>query len=124
MARIDSGPIKLDWSVYAGDANRELFAVSTSDGAPVNLSGVTLQAQARATAPDTLVAADAVVTPKDLALGQFYVQWDGAQLRALLAGKGQWSGVWDLQMDSGSPGGVETLLAGLFTVTHDVTRAP
>lgn len=121
MAKLWSGPQQLDWEVYAGDLNRELFAVQTTD--PVDLTGAVIEAQARKSAVDKDIALTAKVTPVELTLGQFTVEWSGTEVRALLAGEMNWSGVWDLQITMADETLPMTLLRGQFVATHDVTRA-
>lgn len=122
MATIDSGPQPLDWKVYAGDSNREAYEF-LADGMPWDLTGAVIAAQARAEAPDEEVAATAIVTVVDAALGRYTVEWDGeGELRALLAGQEEWAGVWDLEVLEAGETLPRSLLYGTFTVLMDVTR--
>ncbi len=120
MAKLTSGPQSLDWDIMAGDLNRETFQVVAND--PVDLTGATIAAQARKTAPDAEIALEAVITPVEPLLGQFTVEWDGEAARTLLAGQVSWQGVWDLEVTFAGETLPETLLRGVFTVNMDVTR--
>ena len=93
----------------------------TSGGAPLNLTGFTLAAQARQSASSPEVGIDAVVTVLNAAAGQIEVRWPGADVAALLDGAGKWTGVWDLSL---KPSGSDptTLVAGRFIAEMDVTR--
>lgn len=121
MAMIDSGPMTLDWSVYVGDSNEELFEFLT-DGVPWDLTGAVVTAQARVTAPDPAIAVTATVAPVDPTIGTYHVSWDGEALRTLLAGAETWKGTWDLQVLEAGKTLPRTLLRGAFLATHDVTR--
>jgi hypothetical protein len=120
MAKITSGPIQLDWSVYAGDSNREVFEFVGD--VPVDITGWVIEAQARRKKSDPVVGATAIVTLTDPGAGRFTVEWDGEQLRALLGEAESWAGVWDLQTTVGGETLPVTRLGGMFTVLMDVTR--
>jgi hypothetical protein len=91
-----------------------------ADGAPVDLTGATLAAQARLSVT-TGVALTGVVAIVDAAAGQLSVRWPGDDVRTLLAGEPTWAGVWDLQMTV-APDEPVTILAGRLTAEMDVTR--
>jgi hypothetical protein len=97
-----------------------MFGLSAND--PVDITGMTITAQARIKASDPAIAATAIITITDPLKGEFTVEWDGEELRTLLAGAETWVGLWDLQMERAGelP---RTVVRGAFTVTEDVTRA-
>jgi hypothetical protein len=106
--------------VRAGDLNL-ITATIRRKGIPVNLTGLTLKAQARKTAVDATVALTAVVTVLDAANGEISIRWPGDAVRTLLAGAAKWSGVWDLE--ASQPGtDPSTLTEGKITCVSDVTR--
>lgn len=114
------GPAVLDLSgVRAGDRNSFTLTL-TSAGEPVDLSGVTVQAQARPTplAPDVITAEVSVV---DAAAGTVLVRWPGDEVREMLGTKATWAGVWDLQVQTEGEDPV-TVVAGNFAAVMDVTR--
>ena len=121
MAELDSGPGRLDWKVYVGDTNREAFQMTGEQA--VDLTGSTIAAQARRAAKDEEVVATAIIGTSGLADGEFTVEWDGEELRALVDAvpADAWIGAWDLQITY-PDGTIDTPLAGRFTVTYDVTR--
>ena len=121
MATLNSGPETLDWTWYVGDTEPETFIITGES--PVDLTGATIAAQARATAKDPVVAATAVITATNLANGEFTIGWDGEELRPLVeaAPTDKWVGVWDLQITL-ADGSIRTRVAGRFTAEHDVTR--
>lgn len=120
MAAITSGPAVLDWQLYAGDRNRERFEIAGDD--PVDISGAVIAAQARLTPDDATVAMTAVVTEENLALGSFWVEWPGEEVRALLGPDGTWAGVWDLEITEAGETLPRTWLRGKITALLDVTR--
>lgn len=122
MAAIDSGPVACSWRVYAGDSNRQTFTFHATPGVPWDLTGAELQAQARASSTDVAVAVEAVCTITDATAGLVTVEWDGEEVRALLAGAEEWAGVWDLQILEAGQTLPVTLLVGAWTATMDVTR--
>lgn len=105
----------------AGDANEMTFTL-TSGGVPIDLTGLTLDAQARKTAqaPDP-PAMTAVIEITDAALGKGVIRWPGAEVSSALAGAGSWSGVWDLQIGDGT-GDPVTVVEGTIGAVSDVTR--
>lgn len=120
--KLSSIPEALDWDVYLGDRNREKFTLPGDDG-PIDITGAVVTAQARVRAPDPAVAATALITEIDFAQGEFYCEWDGEQLRTLLAGAETASFVWDLQVLEVGETLPRTLYRGALNVFHDVTRA-
>jgi len=120
MATVDIGPPKVDLlRIRAGDRN--LFTMKlTQNDQPFDLTGLTIEAQARSTPIDTVIAVTAVITVIDAEQGHFEMRWPGNEVRALVADKVAWNGVWDLQVGNGSD--PQTLMAGVFTVEPDVTR--
>lgn len=123
MAKVVLGPAVVDIAgVRAGDRNEIAFKLKMG-GAPLDLTGLTLSAQARKEStsedPPALVA---VISDLDPPAGTGVLRWDGEQVRALLNGQATWSGVWDMQADDGTPGGPLTVAAGSFGAVMDVTR--
>ena len=110
--------------VRAGDRNQMNFAL-TSGGAPIDLTGKTLQAQARtkATDPDPPVLT-AVVDVLDAVAGTGVLRWPGDQVYdALDPVKGTWSGFWDMQVvDDADPDNVVTVVEGTIAAVTDITR--
>lgn len=117
------GPARADITgVRAGDLN-EMTVTLTSGGGPLDLTGRTVMAQARAKATDLGTAAlTAVVTVVGAAVdGVVRLRWPGDDVRTLLGTKATWTGVWDLQVDNGIDDPV-TVVAGSFKAEMDVTR--
>lgn len=121
VSAIDVGPAKLDLlRIRAGDRN--LFNIKlTSNDQPVDLTGLTIEAQARVTPVTPEIALTAVITVVDAPQGELEMRWPGDDVQVLLNGANNWSGVWDLQIGDGSED-PQTLVAGVFTVEPDVTR--
>lgn len=118
---VPMGPGCVDLTgVRAGDLNELTFTVK-SNGTPVDLTGLTLQAQARRKATDLDPAVTAIVTVTDPTSGQGTLRWPGDEVMTSLAGKEAWTGVWDLQMGNGVDDPV-TIVAGKFSAVIDVTR--
>ena len=122
MAAIISGPAQLDWVAYVGDANAETVWVSQPGGGPVSMLGAVVEAQVRVSAPDPVIALQAVVTIPDPLSGTFTIEWPGEEMRALVADLEQWVGVWDCQVTLPGADLPTTILRGKFTAVHDVTR--
>jgi hypothetical protein len=102
--------------VRAGDSKAILVQVN-SGGAPANLTGMTITAQARQTAVDPdPPALTGLITPDNLLQGRFFLRWDPDEVRSVLGPDGFWRGVWDCQLD------VTTIVAGPITCESDVTR--
>lgn len=122
MAAIDTTPDTCSWKVYAGDRNWQEFALFADEDMPWDITGAVFTAQARLTHADVVVAIEALCTVTDPVGGRLTVEWDGEDVRALLAGSSSWAGVWDLEM-LGAPGQLPTtLLTGKFSAHLDVTR--
>lgn len=122
MSVVTLGPAAVDIvGIRAGDQN--LIEMSlTTNGAPMNITGMEVQAQARLT-PTSAEALTAIITITDAARGVIEVRWPGADVTTLLGTKTSWTGVWDMQI--GNPGNdPTTIAAGKFTATMDVTRGP
>lgn len=106
--------------IRAGDANLMTVTLTTK-GEPYDLTGMTLTAQARKKVTDDAPAVTAAITvDPDPTIGKALLSWPGDQVRDSLAGKANWQGVWDLQVDDGTE--VQTLMAGTFQAVLDVTR--
>lgn len=119
---VNLAPLPFDiLGVRAGDSNETEFTI-TNRGVAVNLTGMTVRAQARVSAVDTTVAIEATVTMTSPTTGKFLLAWDGDDVRTLLAGDLTWEGVWDLQILEPSDVLPETILAGRWTAEMDVTR--
>lgn len=115
---VPMGPATVDITgVRAGDQNLMSMTL-TVDGAPMDLAGMEVAAQARLT-PTAVESIDAVITVTGL--NTIAVRWPGEAVAEMLAGKPTWKGVWDLQV--GEPGlDPVTVAAGKFTAVMDVTR--
>lgn len=115
------GPALLDLTgIRAGDRNLITMTL-TSGGAPMDLTGLTVEAQARAT-PSTATAITAVTEVLDPAsAGVIQLRWPGDEVRTMLAGKNNWNGVWDLQVGANGEDPV-TVVAGGFAAVMDVTK--
>jgi hypothetical protein len=122
MATVNLSPATLDMlGVRAGDRNQYAIAISQG-GTPMDLTGLTPRAQARAKATDETPAAEAVIDVLDAVGGQLLLRWPGEDVRTMLAGKASFAGVWDLQLESGDGADPLTILAGAFRADMDVTR--
>jgi hypothetical protein len=118
---IPLGPAVVDIKgVRAGDRNVITITV-TSDGTPVNLTGLTPSAQARKKSTDADPALTAVVLVTDALAGKMELRWPGDAVLALLGTAATWTGVWDLQIDDAAQDAL-TLAAGSFEAVMDVTR--
>lgn len=106
--------------IRAGDRNAIRFTL-TADGAPMDLTGYAIDAQAR---PATFAtgAINAVVEDRDDPGGAFTLRWPGADVATAVGDQPQWKGVWDLQVTASGETDARTLMAGTFTADHDVTR--
>jgi len=114
------GPACVDITgIRAGDQNLIVMSF-TSGGAPIDLTGAVVEAQARAT-PFATEMIEAVIEITDPVGGHVNVRWPGDQVMTMLAGKPVWNGVWDLQVTQGSDD-PQTLAAGSFSAVMDVTR--
>ena len=116
------GPVPVDLKgVRAGDRNQFTASISIS-GAPADLTGYTITAQARKKSTDQgAPAISAVVEVLDAPNGLILVRWPGADVTTLLGTSAAWAGVWDLQVATGGQEPV-TILAGKFAAEQDVTR--
>ena len=121
MASLDLSPGVLDISgVRAGDRNAIRMTL-TQDGTPVDLTGADIAAQARP-APAAAGALNAVIEERVDASGQFVLRWPGEEVRTLLGSAESWTGVWDLQILRPPDTEPDTVVAGKFAATLDVTR--
>lgn len=115
------GPAAVDLiGIRAGDRNLISMTIH-SKGTPLDLTGKTITAQARAT-PTSSTALDSVVTIVDAAAGQLTIGWPGSAVETLLAGDATFKGVWDIQLSTPGEDDAVTLAAGKFTAVMDVTR--
>lgn len=121
MVALNIGPAVVDLSgVRAGDRNAVHVAL-TGSGAPLNLTGQTVTAQARKTEADP-AAVDAVVEDLVPTAGTFTLRWPGDAIAGLFVPPNvKWSGVWDLQLQAVGEDPV-TVVAGKFNADLDVTR--
>lgn len=114
------GPACVDITgVRAGDKNLMSMTL-TSDGAPMDLTGLVVSAQARAT-PTAVEMIAAVVEVTDPLAGTITVRWPGDEVTSVMAGKATWKGVWDLQVGDGTTDPT-TVAAGKFSADMDITR--
>ena len=121
MATVVLGPALLDLSgIRAGDRNMIELTISYK-GTPLNLTGYTLTAQVRKTAPDPVIALTAVINVVNAAAGVITISFPGQAVSDLLTGQAAWDGVWDLQLASGA-GDPLTIAAGKLQAVQDVTR--
>lgn len=121
MVVVNFAPAPVDLTgIRAGDRNLMRVTV-TSGGAPWDLTGAAVAAQARLSPTDATAALVATCTITDAANGVVEVQWSGTAVRTLLGSAKAWNGVWDLQV---TPFGAEplTVAAGRFQADLDVTR--
>lgn len=122
MASLQMGPGAVDLlGVRAGDRNIVTVELTT-DGAPWDLTGAALLAQARKSNSDADPALVATITPVDPAQGRFTLEWDGEEVRTLLGADTTWDGVWDLQVTEATQTLAETVAAGKLTCELDVSR--
>lgn len=121
MASINLAPAEVDVSgIRAGDRN--LFQLTIRQGGqPVNLTGYTITAQARATSGDT-EHLDAVCTITNPTAGTVDVRWPGDAVLTWLGVETVQKGVWDLQLDDGTAADPWTVISGTFAAELDVTR--
>lgn len=114
------GPACVDITgVRAGDQNLITMTL-TNNGAPMDLTGLILAAQARATPLDP-EALDAVIVVTDALAGEIALRWPGDEVTTMLAGQTSWKGVWDLQVGDVGNDPV-TVAAGKFSAVMDITR--
>src|SRR5580765_2811760 len=120
MVTISLTPAQVDVEgVRAGDRNQ--FQVTlTSAGKAIDLTSLTVKAQARSTAQGTDVL-DAVIDITDPVKGLVTVRWPGDAVRTWMSTKEVMNGVWDLQVEDGT-GDPWTVVAGKFSAVQDVTR--
>lgn len=122
MASIDLRPATLDIvGIRSGDRN-ELTLILSEKGAPLDLTGKTLAAQARKAVSDDSVSLTAVITITDAAAGKFTMRWPGDAVRDIVGTEASWKGVWDLQLGAEGDDSAQTILAGSITLDNDVTR--
>jgi hypothetical protein len=121
MVALDIGPAVVDLSgVRAGDRNAVHVAI-TANGAPMDLTGQTVTAQARKAADDA-VSVDGVIEDLVPTAGTFTLRWPGDDIRDLFVPPAvKWEGVWDLQTQAVAEDPV-TIIAGKFSAELDVTR--
>ena len=121
MVALNMGPAVVDLSgVRAGDRNALHIAV-TASGAPMDLTGQTVTAQARKSADDP-ASVDGVIENLVASAGTFTLRWPGDAIRALFTPPNvKWEGVWDLQTQATGEDPV-TIIAGKFSAELDVTR--
>lgn len=120
MVTISLTPALVDVEgVRAGDRNQ--FQVTlTSAGKAIDLTSLTVSAQARATSQAS-TALDAVVDITDPLKGLVTVRWPGDDVRTWLGTNDAMTGVWDLQVEDGT-GDPWTVVSGKFSAVQDVTR--
>ena len=106
--------------VRAGDLN-EFTVVVTQSGAAIDLTGYVPSAHARKLPTDAAPAIVAEVEVLDAAAGRLAVRFPGDQVMTTLGQAATWTGVWDLQIQTGTEDPI-TLLAGSLGAEMDVTR--
>jgi hypothetical protein len=121
MTSIDLSPASLDLKgIRAGDRNL-LEITLTSAGAPMDLTGLTITAQARKKPNDDTAVLDAMVDVTDAVAGKLSLRWPGEDVRTFMAGQASFNGVWDMQVQSAEDDPY-TVVAGAFGAVMDVTR--
>ena len=110
------------WWVYAGDENRE-YCSFLAGGNLWDLTGCTIEAQARKVDTDPVAAITAVVEMTDPANGRVHISWDGEDVRTLLAGQSTWEGVYDIQVLEAGRTQPRTVVRAVWHAQMDVTRA-
>lgn len=109
---IDARPPATDLYVYAGDDLVLEVDVTDDQGAAVDLTGYTAEAQIRASAEaPTAIDFTTALTANKITLTLTSAETESLPLK----------GVWDVQITSGT-GVVSTLTGGKITVTAGVTR--
>jgi hypothetical protein len=121
MSHIKNVPTKLDWTVYAGDLNVGAIKLR-AEGAPLDITGATFLAQVRTEDIADPALLTATVTVTDEIYGELDIAWDGEEIRTLLNGESEWVGVWDFQILMPLATLPTTLLRGVFTAIHEVSR--
>lgn len=123
MTTLDMSPAVLNIvGVRGGDANARSMRF-TVEGQPLDLTGMVVTAQARKKSVDPdPPALTAVIDVIDPVAGEVIISWSGEAVSGLLAGAAKWTGVWDLQVQSGAGALPVTLMAGAFECVSDVTR--
>lgn len=118
----DLNPARIDVIGVRGGDKNEMIMNLKQNGVALDVSDMTLEAQARGSSTDTGEAPlIAVVTIVDGPTGRVSVRWPGAQVTRVLAGAASWAGVWDLQQTEEGEDPV-TLIAGAFQAVQDVTK--
>jgi hypothetical protein len=111
-----SRPVLANLVLYRGDSGRLKLTV-TSEGAPVDVSAATWDADVRATADSPEVLATLTITPVAGDTGSVWIDLPASESEKLTISPA----VYDVQMTL--DGTVRTLLAGTVTITKDVSRA-
>ena len=114
-------PGQFSLNVVRGDSFR-LVVVLTSNGSPISLTGLGGKAQMRKS-PDGPITAELTVVVSQDAIGQpdtgkVTVTAPGLTMEPVT------DGVWDLEINDGSPTSVfrKTILAGTVTLQLDITK--
>jgi hypothetical protein len=108
--------------LYAGDRNLEQLAF-TAGGAPWDLTGSVISAQARRVDTDAdPPALEATITALDPTAGSYTMEWDGDDVRVLLDGQSTWNGVWDVQILEAGQTLPVTVHRSSVVAQMDVTR--
>lgn len=110
-----SGPTKVDLSVYRGDSGRFRVSVTDENDVPIDLTGVTWDADIRLKANDTGALTSFDVTP---------VLGDPSSIDVSLSAESSMllnsSCVYDIEMRAGEQ--VTTIIHGSIIITPDVSR--
>ena len=109
-------PARLDLKLVAGDSFRRSIVLKSSDGTPIDLTGLTARAQIR-DRPAGKLLADITTTVDAPTTGEIVLTLTTVQTRALNS-----HGVWDLELDGGVSN-THTIVGGEVRVLPDVTVA-
>jgi len=119
-AQINLVPQNVDIDLYAGDGASLRLIVATQEGEAVPVDGV-VTAQIRASRTDPTIAASFAADLSEGLEGIIMLSLTGTQTASLVNGS-DFSGVWDVEWDSGSMEPV-TLLQGKVSCALDVSHA-
>ena len=109
-----------DWCAVVGDRIRRVYQFLT-DGDPWPVESV--EGMVREKPSDADPALVATCTALDEEAGVWAVEFDGSEGRGLVDGDTDWEGVFDIQVTEAGQSLPETIVAGAFILTPDVTRA-
>ena len=110
-------PVALTLQLYQGDDFSFTIAVTNPDGSAMNLTGYSVSGQIKAKGSDTTALATFTCALTNPTGGIITVTLPAAQSLLVTTGA-----VFDIQMTSGAPVTITTLVSGTITMTGDVTR--